>query len=137
MDPQQWLARYDERLTKVAARAEEAGARLREVNGTATSPRGEVEVRVGASGTLDELTLTPAARTLESDELARLIVDTTRRARYAVGAQVAGISTEYFGEGPVLDVIKRHLPAGVPTTEHRDDDRDDDDYFANPPEITR
>lgn len=132
MDTEQWLAQYDRRIAEVATRAEEAGARLRQVGGAATSPRGEVAVRVSASGTLEDLTLTPVVRTLEADELARLILDTTRTARRAVGAQVAGISTRYFGAGPVLDVIRQHLPAGVPAT----GDRDDDDYFANP-EITR
>ncbi|HEV7652636.1 MAG TPA: YbaB/EbfC family nucleoid-associated protein [Actinophytocola sp.] len=133
MDPEQWLAQYDKRLTDVATRAKEADARLRQVGRTATSPRGEVEVRVDAGGALEDLTLTPAARTLESDELAKLILDTTRRARYAVGAQILGISTKYFGEGPALEVIKQHLPAGVPAA----GDPDDDDYFANPPEITQ
>jgi hypothetical protein len=133
MDPEQWLAQYDKRLTAVAERAKEAGERLRQVGGTASSPRGEIEVRVDAGGALEDLTLTPAARTLEADELARLILDTTRRARHAVSAQIAGISTRYFGEGPALEVIKQYLPAGVPATE----EPQDDDYFANPPEITR
>lgn len=132
MDPQQWLAHYDRRLTEIAARAKEAGERVRQAGGTATSPRGEVEVRVGSSGVLEDLTLTPEARTLESDELARLILDTTRRARYAVSTQIAGIATAYVGAGPALDVIRQHLPAGVPAGE----DLDDDAYFANP-EITR
>jgi hypothetical protein len=133
MDPQQWLAHYDKRLNEIAARAKEAGECVRQVGGTAISPRGEVTVRVGASGVLEDLTLTPEARTLESDELARLILDTTRKARHAVSAQVADISARYFGEGPALDVIRQHLPAGVPVTENPADD----DYFANPPEITR
>lgn len=132
MDPEQWLAQYDKRLTEIAARAKEAGERVQRVGATATSPRGEVEVRVGASGVLEDLTLRPEARTLESDELARLILDTTKKARHAVSAQIVGISTNYFGEGPALEVIKQHLPAGVPVRR----DRDDDDYFANP-EITR
>jgi len=132
MDPQQWLAHYDKRLNEIAARAREAGARVRQVGGTATSARGEVTVRVGASGVLEDLTLTPDTRTLESDELARLILDTTRKARHAVSAQVADISAGYLGEGPALEVIRQHLPAGVPVTR----DVDDDDYFTNPPEIT-
>ena len=132
MDPEEWLAQYDKRLTEIATRAKEAGERVQQVGGTASSPRGEVTVRVSASGTLEDLTLTPAARTLEADELSRLILDTTRKARHAVSAQIAGISTRYFGEGPALDVIKKHLPAGVPVGR----DRDDDDYFANP-EITQ
>jgi hypothetical protein len=133
MDPQAWLAQYDKRLADIAARAKEAGARVRRAGGTATSPRGEVAVRVGASGVLEDLTLTPEARTLESDELARLILDTTRSARHAASEQVLGISAQFFGQGPAFDVIRQHLPAGVPA--HHDPD--DDDYFANPPEITR
>jgi hypothetical protein len=132
MDPEQWLAQYDKRITEIAKRAKEAGERVREAGGTASSPRGEVEVRVGASGVLEDLTLTPDARTLESQDLARLILDTTRKARQAVSARIAGISTAYLGEGPALDVIKKHLPAPVAART----EPDDDDYFANP-EITR
>jgi hypothetical protein len=132
MDTEEWLAQHEQRLTDVATRAKEASTLLRRVGSTAASPRGEVEVRVGAGGALEDLTLMPAARTLESDELAKLILDTTRKARHAVSAQIAGISARYFGEGPALDVIKQHLPAGVVVPE----DPDDDDYFANPPEIT-
>ena len=133
MDLEQWLADYDKRLADVTTRAQEAGTRLRRASGTATSPRGEVTARVGVGGALEDLTLTPAARTLESDELARLILDTTRKAQHAVSVQIAGISTECFGDGPALEVLKQHLTAGVPATGKRDDD----DYFANPPEITR
>lgn len=131
MDPEEWLANYDKRIEKIATRAREAGERVRQAGATATSPRGEVTVRVGSSGTLEDLTLTPAARTLESDELARLILDTAKKARHTTAAQIAGISTTYFGDGPVLDVIKQHLPAAVAR-----ETRDEDDYFANP-EITR
>lgn len=131
MEPEQWLAQYNKRLADIATRANEAGARLRQVGETATSLRGEVTVTVGAGGALEGLTLTPAVRTLESDELARLILDTTRRARRAVGARMAGITTECFGAGPTLEVIKQYLPAAAPRTDHCDVD-----YSDNPPEIT-
>jgi hypothetical protein len=132
VEPEQWLKQYDKRITEIAARANEAGARLRRVSRTATSPRNEVTVTVGAGGALEHLTLTPAARTLESDELARLIMETTSRARHAVGAQLASITTECFDAGPALEVIKQFLPAhrpGAPRSR-------DDDYADNPPEIT-
>jgi YbaB/EbfC DNA-binding family len=144
MEPTQWLADYDERLTHAARTAQEASARLRQVGGKAVSPRGEATVTVSASGALEDLTLTPAARALEVDQLARLILDTTRQAQRAVGAQVVDIMTEYFGEGTALDMVKQNLPpaaevdaelfaapAGMP---HLIDDRD---CFTNPPEITR
>ena len=47
----------------------------------------------------------------------------------AVAAQLAGITTECFGEGPALDVIRQYLPTAVPRT----DKRPEDDYA---PEIT-
>lgn len=128
-DPALWLKRYDERLSAAASRAQTAGALLQQVSGKATSPRREVAVTVNAAGALEELSLTPAARTLETDELARLILETTKQARLSVGAQVMDITAEYFGDGPALAVITQHQPA-------RDAVRDDDDYFDNPPEIT-
>jgi hypothetical protein len=131
VEPEQWLKQYDKRLTEIADRATEAGTRLRRVSRTASSPRNEVTVTVGAGGALEDLTITPAARTLESDELARLILDTTRKARHAVGAQLATITTECFDAGPAREVIKRFLPAAAPATKRRDDD-----YSDNPPEIT-
>nr|WP_042191371.1 YbaB/EbfC family nucleoid-associated protein [Kibdelosporangium sp. MJ126-NF4]CEL20035.1 hypothetical protein [Kibdelosporangium sp. MJ126-NF4]CTQ97259.1 hypothetical protein [Kibdelosporangium sp. MJ126-NF4] len=128
-DPAQWLTRYDERLTHAAARAKEAGALLEKVTGTATSPRRDVTVKVNASGALEELRLTPATRSLEADELARLIVDTSRQARLSVGDQVNAITSEYFGDGPALTVVRQHQPVSAAS-------RDDEDYFANPPEIS-
>ena len=133
MDPEQWLAQYNKRIAEIATRAKKADSHLREVGGTAPSPRGDVTVRVSAGGALEDLTLTPAARALEADELARLIVDTTKKARHQVSTQIAAITSAYFGPGAALEEIRKHLPADVPVY----DSPDDDDYFANPPEITR
>ncbi|MCT2582345.1 YbaB/EbfC family nucleoid-associated protein [Actinophytocola gossypii] len=105
-----WLADYDARLTRAAEGAEAASAGLREVGGTASSPRGEVTVSVGASGALEDLRLTPAARALEADALARLILNTARQAQHAVGTQVIDIMTRYLGDGPALDMVKANLP---------------------------
>ncbi len=133
MEPEQWLAQYHKRLADIATRANEAGDRLRQVGKTVTSPRREVTVTVGPGGALEDLVLTPSARTLESDELARLILDATRQARRAVGAQAAGIATEYFDAGPALEVIKQYLPAGAPVNKHPVNKHADDEY---PLEIT-
>jgi hypothetical protein len=135
VDPAQWLANYDDSLTRAATDAQMASASLQRVGGCATSPRGEVTATVGASGALEDLNLTPAARTLEADHLAQLILATTRQAQRAVGAQVVEIMTEYLGEGPALELVKKNIPAvetGRPAIGNSDDD-----YFANPPEITQ
>jgi len=109
-DSAQWLASYQERLDRMTANVRTAQANLRQAGGRAESPRGEVEVSVGPNGALTGLRLTPAARRLEVDELARLILNTAAAAQRAAGAQVVGIMTEFVGEGPALDLIREQLP---------------------------
>lgn len=130
MTAAQWLADYDETLSRAAASARMASDQLRQVGGSASSPRGEVQIVVGPSGALEDLRLTSAARTLDADQLARLILATARQAQRAVGAQVVEIMTDYLGDGPALDFVKENLPANARPVR-------DDDYFTNPPEITR
>ncbi|MGW1681091.1 YbaB/EbfC family nucleoid-associated protein [Saccharopolyspora sp. NPDC002376] len=130
----QWLAGYDERLARAAANAKAANESLRQMSGTATSPRGEVAVQVGPSGAMEDIRLTPAARALEAEQLAQLILTTAQQAQRTVGAQVVEIMTEYVGDGPALEFVKENMPpaAGVEAGQRRADDDNDDDFFANP-----
>ena len=128
MDPEKWLAGYNSQLASAAAGARAASENLRQVGGSATSPRGEVSVRVGASGSLEDIRLTPAARALEAEQLARLILETARQAQRIAGAQVVDIMTEYVGAGPALELVKQNVPlvqAPIPAPV-------DDDSYANP-----
>ncbi len=81
MDSAQWLAAYNTRLTRMAENAQIAQASLRRTGSWAASPHGEVEVHVGPSGALTDLRLTAAARALEADRLAQLILATARQAQ--------------------------------------------------------
>jgi DNA-binding protein YbaB len=141
VDPQQWFLEYDEKLKEAAARAEQADQALREVEGSATSPDENVYVRVSASGATIELSLRPGVRDLEPDALARLIMETTRKAQRDVGGQVVDTMRELVGESAALELVKSNLPEGYPgdgkeiTPELRPDTRPDDDYFENPPEV--
>lgn len=140
----QWLASYDKKLARAAVNARAASQSLGEMRGSASSPRGEVTVRVGPSGALEDIRLTPAARALEAEVLARLILATAQDAQRKIGAQVVEIMTDYVGDGPALDLVKQNLPpaAGIdaergavqPGTGRTDND---DDYFANPTVIDR
>jgi hypothetical protein len=94
----------------MTANVQTAQANLRQAAGRAESPRGEVEVSVGPYGALTGLRLTAAARRLEVDELAQLILNTAHEAQRTAGAQVVGIMTEFVGEGPALDQIREQLP---------------------------
>jgi DNA-binding protein YbaB len=111
VDPTEWLAGYGERLTNAANGARAVSESLEQAGGRATSPRGEVTVTVNAGGALDDVKLTPAARALEADQLARLIVTTARQAQREASTRVAEIMTNYLGEGPALDQVVRNLPS--------------------------
>jgi DNA-binding protein YbaB len=113
MDSAQWLADYNDQLARTAAGARAASASLGQVGGRATSPRGEVTVTVNAAGALEDIAMTPAARRLEVEQLARLIVDTARQAHRAASAQMSEILHEYLGQGPALDLVIGHLPTEV------------------------
>jgi DNA-binding protein YbaB len=145
MDPDKWFAQYDEKLRDAAQKAEKAEKALRTVGGAATSRDGEVTVRVTASGALSDLVLRPGARDIEPEQLARIILDTSREAQRDVGAQVVDVMTKFVGEGPALEAVKEHLPEGysgdgrgdVFNIEKQRDRRSDDEYFENPPEVIK
>ncbi|QFU90362.1 YbaB/EbfC family nucleoid-associated protein [Amycolatopsis sp. YIM 10] len=137
MDPARWLADYQRNLERLDATARAVESNLRQVGGAAISPRGEVSVSVGVSGALEGLRLTAAARSLDADQLAQLILATARQAQRVAGAQVVEIMTEYTGEGPALELIKRNLAAAEEPAEVPAPVDDDDYFFSNPPEISR
>lgn len=105
MDPAQWLADYQERLEKAAYGARAASASLAEVGASATSPRGEVTVTVNAAGVLGDVALTPAARKLDVDTLAMLIVSTAREAQRVASARMTEVMANYLGDSAALDEI--------------------------------
>jgi DNA-binding protein YbaB len=142
MDPQQWLLEYDEKLKAVAAKAEQTEQALNRVGGEAESSDGNVLVRVSANGVTTELQLRPGIRDLEAEQLARLIMNTTRQAQRDAGAQVVEAMRELVGDSEALDLVKSKLPEGYTgdgreqPEDLRPDTRPDDDYFDNPPEIS-
>ncbi|MGX7825489.1 YbaB/EbfC family nucleoid-associated protein [Actinokineospora sp. 24-640] len=139
MKPEQWLAQYDEKLQAAAKNAQKADKALREVGGTATSPDGEVTVRVSANGATTGLVLRPGVRDMEPEHLARVVMDVTRAAQRDAAAKVVDAMRELVGEGPALEVVKSHLPEGFAGDGAEEpvspDKRSDDEYFDNPPEV--
>ncbi len=113
MEPAQWLADYRDRLERAAYCAQRASESLREVGATATSPRGEVTVSVNAAGALEDIKLVPAARKLEVEALARLIMTTAREAQRIAAGRMAEVMAGYLGDNPALIEITKHLPAEV------------------------
>jgi DNA-binding protein YbaB len=139
VNPEQWIAQYDETLKQAAANAERTDKALKQVGGTATSPDGDITVRVNASGATTELVLRPGVRDIEPEQLARLIMRTTQQAQADVGEKVVETMREFIGEGDALEFVKSHLPRTPEPQEPlgRRDARGDDDYFDNPPDLIK
>ncbi|MFJ8910889.1 YbaB/EbfC family nucleoid-associated protein [Amycolatopsis sp. NPDC102389] len=113
MEPAQWLADYRGRLERAADGARQARESLEQAGATARSPRGEVTVSVNAAGVLEGVALTPAARKLEADALAALIVTTAREAQRLAGERMADVMAGYLGDGAALTQLTRHLSPEV------------------------
>jgi DNA-binding protein YbaB len=140
LNPEQWLAQYDETLKQAAAKAEQTDQALRQVGGSATSPDGQVTVRVNASGATTELVLRPGARDVEPEQLARLIMRVTQQAQADVSGKVIDTMREFVGEGEALDFVRSRMPVADVQDEQplqKRDTRADDDYFDNPPELIK
>jgi DNA-binding protein YbaB len=148
MDPDKWFAQYDEKLQAAAANANKADKALREVGGSATSPGGEVLVKVTANGGLADLVLRPGARDIEPEQLARLILETSKQAQRDAGQQVVDVMKEFVGEGDALEAVKQYLPAGFAgdgtdkpidpeAPKKRERPRSDEEYFDSPPEVVK
>jgi DNA-binding protein YbaB len=140
VDPEQLIAQYDETLKQAAANAQRTEQALKEVGGVASSPDGDVTVRVNASGATTELVLRPGVRGMEPEQLARLIMRTTQQAQGDVSAKVVETMREFMGEGEGLEFVKSRLPEPAPVAEPplgRQDVRPDDDYFDNPPDLIK
>lgn len=139
MEPGTWLAQYDEKLMKAAEQARKVDRVIREVGGSATSRDGAVTVRVNASGALRDLVLRPGVRDVAPDELARVIMETSRGAHRDVSARVVTAMEKFVGPGLTLDMVKACLPEGYAGDEnepldvapHRDI-RPGDEYFEKP-----
>ncbi|WP_156757596.1 YbaB/EbfC family nucleoid-associated protein [Actinokineospora pegani] len=142
MNPEQWLASYDEELQQVAAKAAKTEKALREVTGTATSSDGEISVRVSANGVTTGLVLRQGVREVEPDQLARQILEVTRQAQRDASAQVVAAMQDLVGDGEALDVVKAGMQEGYAGDEENGGAparkkvaRSDDEYFDNPPEV--
>jgi DNA-binding protein YbaB len=147
MDPEKWFAQYDEKLKAAAASANKAEQALKEVGGSATSQDGDVTVRVTANGGLSDLVLRPGVSDLEPEQLAKVILETSRKAQRDAGQQVVDVMTKFVGEGAALDAVREYLPQGF-TNDGRDNPMDlvqrserkprsDDEYFDSPPEVIK
>ncbi|MEV8614384.1 YbaB/EbfC family nucleoid-associated protein [Amycolatopsis sp. NPDC051373] len=100
-DPDEAIRRMDEWAAGFARKAERYAAAQQETERlrlTASSPDGTVKVTVGADGVVSDLVFGSKTRTMPQEELARMVLDTMRRAQSGITQRVAEVMTENLGD---------------------------------------
>jgi DNA-binding protein YbaB len=118
-DPDDAIRRMDEWAAGFARKAERYAAAQQETEQlrlTATSQDGTVKVTVGADGVVSDLVFSSRTRTIPPEELARMVLDTMRRAQANITERVAEVMGRQLGdEDPdtravMLDSLRDRFP---------------------------
>jgi DNA-binding protein YbaB len=92
------LAGWEQRVEQQTSLTMELSRRMEHTRASAESRGGEVSVIIDSSGGLAELFLTDRAMRLTADELAALILDTSRRAQAKLAQQMVEVVGDLYGD---------------------------------------
>ncbi len=98
-DPEDDLRAFQAQVEERTNQALRFSAELEAVEVTEHSPGGEVIVRVDSAGGLADLRFQPEADRISRNELARLIMDTSRRAQARLAERVGEMVAAVYGSG--------------------------------------
>lgn len=97
--PEDWIRSFELQAEEQVARSLELSRRLETHTVSASSPDGEVRLTVDSSGGLASITFGAEARGLPLDELASLVLTTSRQAQAQLAKAMAEVATEVMGAG--------------------------------------
>lgn len=126
VDPKQMVDSYTQDVENLAARAEEAKERIRQLAGTASSQDGAVTVTVNGGGALQNLSFGPAADEMPRTRLAAMVMTTARQAQAQASQQILAIMAPLVGENSDAmrfveeQIPPAHLPEETAETELSD-----------------
>lgn len=125
VDPEDLLVDWQQRAAQQAELSTELSRRMQEITAGAESPGGEVTTTVDHAGGLAGLRLSPAAMRLPADELAELILGTSRRAQAKLAARMADLVTGLYGaDSPTAAFVAGTYAEQFPRPERDEEERD-------------
>lgn len=115
LNPEDDLRSFELRAEAQVQRTLQLSAELEAAEVTVRSPDGEVTVRVDSAGGLADLRFHPESDRLSRDELARLVLTTSRRAQAKLAERVGELTASMYGAGSgtaafVSEVYARRYP---------------------------
>lgn len=99
IDPDDMIDSFQARVGEQTQQALQLSAELERAEVTARSSGGEVTVRVNSAGGLADLRFHPESDALTRDELARVVLATSRRAQAKLAEQVSALVAGVYGAG--------------------------------------
>ena len=97
LDPNQMINSFEARADEQTQRTLRLSAALETASVTLRSEDGGVTVRVNSAGGLDDLRLHPESDRLSRDEVAQLVLATSRRAQARLAEEVSQIVSSMYG----------------------------------------
>lgn len=97
--PDDWLRTFERQAQEQVERATELSRRLQQSTVTLSSAHGEVRLTVDSSGGLTALDFGRDAADLPLDELAALVLRTSRRAQARLAETVSEAAAQLYGNG--------------------------------------
>ncbi|WP_436524285.1 YbaB/EbfC family nucleoid-associated protein [Actinoplanes sp. HUAS TT8] len=116
-DPENDLRAFQAHVDERTDRALRFSAELEAVEVTERSPGGEVTVRINSAGGLADLRIHPEADRVSREELARLVLDTSRRAQVRLAERVGEMVSSVYGTESgtaalISEAYAKRYPAG-------------------------
>ncbi|BFU45848.1 YbaB/EbfC family nucleoid-associated protein [Krasilnikovia sp. MM14-A1004] len=122
--PEDLLRSFELRAAEHAERAQLLSRRLEQNSVTAQSRGGEVQVTVDSTGGLSGLQFGSAARDLELDRLAELVLATSRQAQAKLAESMGELVSDLYGQGsPTATFVTQTYAQRFPV---QDDDLGED-----------
>ncbi|MEU4424628.1 YbaB/EbfC family nucleoid-associated protein [Actinoplanes sp. NPDC024001] len=117
-DPENLLGDWERRVREQTELTTELSRRMQEAEASETSPDGEVHLTVDHTGSLSGLQLTDRAMHLPADDLAHLILNSSRRAQARMAQQMAEVARTLYGSGSpttalIADAYRSQFPAAA------------------------
>ncbi|RZU48483.1 YbaB/EbfC DNA-binding family protein [Krasilnikovia cinnamomea] len=97
--PDDWIRTFELRAQEQAARAHELSRQLQERSVTVASADGEVRLTVDSAGGLAGLEFGRGASELSLEDLAALVLQTSRRAQARLAESMSEAVAQVFGQG--------------------------------------
>ncbi|GIF25742.1 DNA-binding protein YbaB [Actinoplanes tereljensis] len=116
LDPDEMISSFEASVGEHTQRTLQLSAELEAAAVTVRSAGGEVTVRVDSAGGLADLRFHSESDGLSRDELARLVLATSRRAQARLAEQVSAIVSGMYGAGSgtaafVAEAYSNRFPA--------------------------